>query len=433
MKTFNQLKHLVFLLFHSHSIGFYKGHEYLNDSQLNVIASDLRSVNNDEVIDDYEKKFASYIGNGKCVSFAAARMAFYALMKSLSIGKGSEVIITGFTCSVMANAVIRTGAKIIYADIDPNNYGSSYVDIKSKISSKTKMIVAQHTFGVPCDIKNIVNLCDKHNIFLLEDCALTFGSKFENKNLGNFGDAAIFSTDETKPINTIVGGLIYSKKDSLINKLKQVCKDSLDLNKDHQIRIHKKFLFSRKYYRPNKYALGRILNSIYSFFNKSLFGNKRPITLDLDSTCKIDEKSCAYPYPAKLPGFIARIGIFELENWNKEKKLRSINFSNYKELFVKKKIASIYDNMENEIIPLRFLFENHYTHKNTKLHLNNFFIDDRWFNSPLIGTKENLTLFGYKLGDCPVAERVCQNIINLPCNLEDVYAKKFIEDLSECI
>ncbi len=433
MKIIKLIK-LIYLLFSSHSYGFYKGHKYLNKSQLNVILSDLNSdIDNNTVLSNYEEKFASYVGSGKCISFAAARMAFYALMKSLSIDKGSEVIITGFTCAVMANAVIRTGANIIYADIDPKNYGSSYQDIKNKITPRTKMIVAQHTFGVPCDIKKISTLCNSLGIFLLEDCALSFDSKCEDKKLGNYGDAAIFSTDETKPINTIIGGLIYTKNDTLFNKLNMLRKNSFELNKDHQTRIYKKFLFSRKYYNPNKYVFGRIMNSVNLILNKLIYGNKKPVTLNLDSTHKVENTNLSYPYPAKLPTFVARIGLYELENWDKEKKLRKTNFDQYKKLFLNKNISCIYDDISQEITPLRFLIVSHDLNIKIKNNLYNFFIGDSWFSSPLIGTKESPVLFGYKIGDCPVAENICKNIINLPCNLEPSFAKKFIEDLSKCI
>ena len=63
------------------------------------------------------------------------------------------------------------------------------------------MIVAQHSFGIPCEIQPIVNFAKKKNIFLLEDCALTMGSSIKGIKCGNFGDAALFSTDNTKLIN----------------------------------------------------------------------------------------------------------------------------------------------------------------------------------------------------------------------------------------
>ena len=147
-------------------------------------------------------------------------MGFFALMQIRGIGKGDEVILQGHTCSVMPNAVWRTGATPIYADIDSNTFGSSAIEIDKVITPQTKMIVAQHSFGIPCDIEPIVDLARSKGIFLLEDCAITLGSKLKGIQVGNFGDAALFSIDHSKPLNAFTGGLIYTRKNELYEKLK---------------------------------------------------------------------------------------------------------------------------------------------------------------------------------------------------------------------
>ena len=149
----------------------------------------------------------------------------------------------------MANAIIRAGASPVYADIDPETFGSSAKAIKKVLTSQTKMIVAQHSFGIPCDIQPIVELAQAKNIFLLEDCALTLGSKLNNVVCGNFGNAALFSTDHSKPLNTLTGGLIYTQKKSLYKKLKAVQKNVPPLAKSKQHALWKQLLFERlKYY-----------------------------------------------------------------------------------------------------------------------------------------------------------------------------------------
>ena len=126
----------------------------------------------------------------------------------------------------MVNSIIIVGAKPVYSDIDLNTFGSCPESIKSKISSKTKMIIAQHTLGIPCKIEKILEISKKKNIFLLEDCALSLGSKSSNIVLGNFGDAAIFSTDHSKPLNTLIGGMVYTKNIDLHKKINTIKKNS---------------------------------------------------------------------------------------------------------------------------------------------------------------------------------------------------------------
>ena len=126
--------------------------------------------------EEFEDKFSKLIGSGYGVSFATGRMGFYALLKLLKIGKDDEVILLGSTCSVMVNAILRCNATPIYSDINTENYGSDKESILLKISKNTKMIIAQHSFGIPCDILKIKELAAQET-FYFEDCALTIGLK----------------------------------------------------------------------------------------------------------------------------------------------------------------------------------------------------------------------------------------------------------------
>ena len=111
------------------------------------------------------KKFSKIIGNGGAVSFGSARMAFYTLMKILNISSNDEVILLGSTCSVMVNAILKVGAKPIFSDIDKYTFGSSANEIRKVMSSRSKIIVAQHTFGIPCDIEEIKKLAREKTCF----------------------------------------------------------------------------------------------------------------------------------------------------------------------------------------------------------------------------------------------------------------------------
>ena len=186
--------------------GFIQGHESINNDQIKEINQLLKNPN-PKITEEYENKFSNLIGNGSSVSYASGRMGFFELMKYLKIGNQDEVIILGYTCAVMINAIIKIGAKPIFSDIDPETFGSCINSIKEKTNSKTKLIVAQHSFGIPCDIEKILEFTQEKKIFLLEDCALTLGSKVNGKIVGNFGDASLFSSE---PSNWFIFALISS-------------------------------------------------------------------------------------------------------------------------------------------------------------------------------------------------------------------------------
>ena len=220
-------------------------------------------------------------------------------MKILEIEEGDEVILQGHTCSVMVNAVLRVGATPIFADIDRNTFGSSKIEIEKNIS-KYEMIVAQHSFGIPCDIVLIQELARSKGIFLLEDCAISFGSKINGVQIGNFGDASLFSIDHSKPLNACIGGLIYTNNISLFEKLKVIQEASDDLPQQRQNALWKKFLFEHKYYNPSSYGKSFILSKIC-----------RTLMLEKDSYLADDytkNASKLYPYLAKLTKLSAFLG-----------------------------------------------------------------------------------------------------------------------------
>lgn len=233
----------------------------------------LISNPNKEYNENFETKFSSFVGGNYAVTFASGRMAFYSILKSLNLKSDDEVILTGFTCAVMANAVLRAGAQLKYADIDENTLGTSYEDLKNKITAKTKVVVVQHSFGIPCDIDKISTLAKERGIYLIEDCALTLGSKLDGIMCGNWGDAAIFSTDHTKPLNSLIGGIAYIKDLSIYKSVKDIRDNSQPLSREHQSEILRKYIQeSRSEKISHKlYALNGLKDSIEKKYLRKLW------------------------------------------------------------------------------------------------------------------------------------------------------------------
>ena len=399
--------------------GFLQGHDYLSQEQL-ITLEQMVELEDQSVVREFESQFTKLIGDGRSVSFAAGRMGFYALMKILKVGKGDEVVLQGHTCSVMPNAVWRSGAKPVFADIDPDTFGSSAVEIDKVITQKTKMIVAQHSFGIPCNIEPIVELAKSKGIFLLEDCAISLESKIKDTKIGNFGDASLFSMDHSKPINAFIGGLIYTRNVELYKSLSKAQEASENLSQDKQSAIWNKFLFERKYCNPVNYGKSFLVDKI----NRHLF-RERNAYLTNDYT---KASSPAYPYPARLPGFLAQLGLFELERWDDNKKERqellkifikmstSLGLSDY--------LPPPYFEQDIEIIPLRFVYTHPDAENIRKKISKSIDISWFWFDQPIIACNDPRDL-GYIAGSCPVSEQTGKEIINWPC----VFGEKFYQDM----
>lgn len=151
--------------------------------------------------------------------FSKGRVALYAILTSAGIGAGDEVIVPGFTCSVVPQAVIYTGARPVYADIEPGNYGLDARKLASRITPSVKAIIVQHTYGIPADMDDILPLVKEHKLLLIEDCCHALGAKYRGVEVGLFGDAAFFSTQWSKPISTGLGGWAQINNDDLAERL----------------------------------------------------------------------------------------------------------------------------------------------------------------------------------------------------------------------
>ena len=118
----------------------------------------------ESVIRQYERAFADSADVKHAISFGAGRMALYAILEALNVGPDDEVIIPGYTCVVVPNAVIYRGAQPVYSDIELRTFNQIPAKIESLITPRTRAIVAQHTFGVPCDLDAIIRIGEYRSI-----------------------------------------------------------------------------------------------------------------------------------------------------------------------------------------------------------------------------------------------------------------------------
>ena len=106
-------------------------------------------------VNKFEEMVSEYHGGINTVAMDSARSAFYLLLKAYEIGPGDEVILPSFSCLVIANPVIWVGAKPVYVDIDKETFNLSLDDLKKKLTNKTKIILVQHTFGLPVELEKV--------------------------------------------------------------------------------------------------------------------------------------------------------------------------------------------------------------------------------------------------------------------------------------
>ena len=380
------------------------------DKKLYSKLKNLISKPDENVVREFEVEMAKSIGNGACVSFASGRMAFYSIMQSLGIGKDDEVALTGFTCSVMANAVLRIGATPVYVDIDEKTLGMSSDDLKRKLTPKTKIVVAQHTFGIPCEIDKIKEITSNNHIFLVEDCAISFQSIYKGIKIGDWGDASIYSTDHTKPLNSLIGGCVYSKDASLINKIRDIQAKAASLSVEKQESILSRYIYERK--------VEMINHNIYPLlFYCDLIRNKisgkclSPYLLK-DSSSIIDDSPKDYAYPSRMPPMIAFLAMQSLQEYLASVEIRKERLKDLIGIIKDESvIPAQYNNKDVVVVPLRLAITGGKNYRNV--------VDSWvWFLSPIIATDDDISEFHYMKGQCPTSERIGQIIGNLPIYLD---------------
>ncbi len=412
---------------------FTSGHHHLSPSEIDALHA-LVEKDDQAVVAEYETAMAQRIGEGAGVSFAAARMGFYVLLKLLNIGPGDEVLLPGFTCGVMPNAILRRGAKPIYVDIEKSTLGPNPASIKEHITPRTKLIVAQHSFGIPCSVEEIAGICQKRGIFLLEDSALAFGSKLKGRVVGNFGDAALFSTDHSKPLNTLVGGFLYTRNKALYKKISEEAKHLPSLRVDHRKRLFSQFLIERRYFStpspasPAYYishALGVKVRNVWSRLRK-----RCSPSVFFDDDTVLEPEYARYPYPARFPAFLAALGLSELKRWDeassKRKRLLAALLKQATELGMSNFLPAAYTDSEREIIPLRFILLKKNALAIREAMSKNLFTYNTWFTETVVNVPGGPQEVGYLSGSCPVAEEVCHEIVNIPCVLSEEFDERVI-------
>lgn len=171
---------------------------------------------------EFEDEFKSYNSSRFATATSSGTTALHVILKALDIGQGDKVFTTPFTFIATSNAILYTGATPVFVDIDPLTYNISATDLAAKIQEHpdAKAILVVHLFGLPADMKEIMDLATKHNLIVLEDCAQAHGAAYEGKKVGNFGMAAAYSFYPTKNMTSGEGGIVLTNDPSIDEKVK---------------------------------------------------------------------------------------------------------------------------------------------------------------------------------------------------------------------
>lgn len=197
------------------------GHQYIDGADIQAVVDVLKSdfLTCGPKIAEAEAKLCKITGAKHAVLIANGTAALHAACHAAGVKEGDEVITTPITFVASANCALYCGAKPIFADINPETYNIDPNSIESKITERTKAVVAVDFTGQATELDKIKAICKKHNLILIEDAAHSLGTKYNGVNVGNIADMTTFSFHPVKTCTAGEGGAIMTNDERLYKEL----------------------------------------------------------------------------------------------------------------------------------------------------------------------------------------------------------------------
>jgi perosamine synthetase len=164
---------------------------------------------------EFEKAVASYVGAKHGIATTSCTTGLHLALVAAGVGPGDEVIVPSFTFIASANAVLYTGATVVFADIDARTYNVDPADVERRITKRTKAIMPVDQIGLSCDIDAINEVARRHAIDVVEDAAPAIGATYKGRRTGSNAHQTVFSFHPRKVITTGEGGMITTDDDAL--------------------------------------------------------------------------------------------------------------------------------------------------------------------------------------------------------------------------
>lgn len=352
--------------------------------------------------------------------FATGREALLAVLKTLTLGSGDEIIVQAFTCAVVPNAVHAAGAVPVYCDIDPATLSLDLKKIQSKITPRTKAIVCQHTFGIPAPTEQLRAICDKRRLLLIEDAAHILpdvgrdgqmslvSSPGPTETIGRFGDILLFSFGRDKAISGVTGGAALTRHGDIGRALATMEKTAFPLSRWDILNLLGypiRYRFARALWRLP--VGGAALAKTYLRFSR--------VTKLLPRVLTDAEKEGKMAVALHLlPNVCAMLILQQLQTLARFNDHRRALTSLYARAAREGKWRVPAGAASSPALQKFPLYVENADGLRATLKHEEIYLDDGWSGAVINPRTVNQELCGYAPGSCPVAEEVAQHILTLP-------------------
>ncbi len=358
---------------------------------------------------ELEAEIGTFFG-GDAIGFGTGREALLALLRALRLRTGEEVIVQGYTCVVVPNAIAAAGGTAIYVDIDPATLNLDPDDVRRAITPRTRAIICQHTFGIPADTESLRAICDEHQLALIEDCAHILPDDSGPTEVGTKGDFLLLSFGRDKAISGVSGGMVVSRHKSLSQNLR---------TQQAAARPVPGALVAKLLLYPLIYSLAK---PFYVKGGKALLAGAARLGLLPKIVSDEEKEGLMPPSVSPLPNALATLA---LDQWRRRQQLNDhrrmlaslwIRHGRDHGLFGTGRPDDPLPRGVREGLPLQKLplFILDAQGLRTILKQQNVHLDDGWTGCVVCPASVHIEAAGYEWGKDPEAERLCKQILSLP-------------------
>lgn len=352
----------------------------------------------------------------KAALFASGRESLLAFLKAINLKSGEEVIVQGYTCVVVPNAIHAAGGVPMYADLSENTLNLSAETVRPLITPRTRAVICQHTFGIPSDAKALRALCDAEKILLIEDCAHVIEESPSplGGGVGVRGDAVMLSFGRDKAISGIAGGAMLVKHPALHTAMQSIERAASDLSwcevmtlleYGGRMRMIVKPLIGLGLHKPILAVLNRIGLFAPILTEEEREGYMSPILRKIPNAC----------------AFLALHSLSRLREINDHRRTLTnfyLEHGRAHRWFTPRSLGEggpILAGIRNDLPLQKFpLFVLNANGMRAALKKDNIHLDDGWTGCVVCPETVDLSATGYETGMDPAAERACTQILSLP-------------------
>jgi dTDP-4-amino-4,6-dideoxygalactose transaminase len=200
------------------------GSPMIEDAEINELVKSMKTgwLGTGPKVERFEHDFSKYKGVDYIAAVNSCTAALHLSILAAGVEPGDEVITTPLTFCATVNAIIHAGATPVLADVNPHTMNIDPEEIEKVITNRTRAVIPVHFAGRPCDMDHIIYISQKNDLKIIEDCAHAIEAEYKGQKTGTFGDFGCFSFYVTKNITTGEGGMVISKQEEDITRIKRL-------------------------------------------------------------------------------------------------------------------------------------------------------------------------------------------------------------------